>query len=272
MKPSPIRKYLAVLSVGISRTMEYRVNMIASSVLWTAISVFVQASVWKAVYYSSGGAIAGVPADTMLFYIICASICLAFTHSRNVERTAAEEIRNGELNKYLLKPISHLLYTFSASIADRASTVISILVLSTAMAVPLTMYGVIDLSVASCAVALGFLILAIILRFLMSMMITYIAFWLDETWTFHVVLDICLWFLSGMMLPMSILPESVRRISDLLPFQFLAYIPAGLLSGSIPITDSWKLLLIATSWILILWAATMALWRRGIVKFGAYGG
>ncbi|MBS1538830.1 MAG: ABC-2 family transporter protein [Bacteroidetes bacterium] len=267
-----LKKYQAVVRVGISKSMEYRTNFISNSFLWLVITVFVQVCLWQAVYASSDGQIAGSPKSQMMLYIICASICLSLTYSGKIERQAAEEIRNGELNKYLLKPISHLLYTFSASIADRAFAFSFIVLLSVAIGIPATLSGTITLTLSGSLIALGFVLFAVILRFLMSMIISYLAFWMDETWTFHVVLDISLWFLSGMMLPMSILPAPVKQVTDILPFQYLAYIPAGFLSGQLPISSAFGFAGIGASWILILYGITLFIWRRGVIKFGAYGG
>lgn len=267
-----LHKYTAVIRVGISKAMEYRTNFISNSFLWLIITVFVQVCLWQAVYASSNGHIAGSSVSQMMLYIICASICLSLTYSGKVERAAAEEIRNGELNKYLLKPISHLLYTFASSLADRAFGFCFIVLLATIIGISASISGIISLSVMGCLLALLFVIFAIILRFLMSMIISYLAFWMDETWTFHVVLDISLWFLSGMMLPMSILPESVRRISDILPFQYLAYIPAGFLSGRLSQESALSIGGVGVLWIGILWGLTVFIWRRGVLKFGAYGG
>ncbi len=267
-----IRKYTAVIRVGISKAMEYRTNFISNSFLWLIITVFVQVCLWQAVYASSSGHIAGSSVSQMMLYIICASICLSLTYSGKVERAAAEEIRNGELNKYLLKPISHLLYTFASSLADRAFGFFFIVFLGTVIGISASVSGIISLSLAGCLLALLFVIFAVILRFLMSMIISYLAFWMDETWTFHVVLDISLWFLSGMMLPMSILPESVRRVSDILPFQYLAYIPAGFLSGRLSPESAFSIGGVGVLWIGILWGLTVFIWRRGVLKFGAYGG
>jgi len=267
-----LRKYQAVVRVGISKSMEYRTNFISNSFLWLVITVVVQVCLWQAVYASSDGNIAGSAKSQMMLYIICASICLSLTYSGKIERQAAEEIRNGELNKYLLKPISHLLYTFSASIADRVFAFSFIVVLSIAIGIPATLNGTISLSVGGSLIALGFVLFAIILRFLMSMIISYLAFWMDETWTFHVVLDISLWFLSGMMLPMSILPASIKQVTDILPFQFLAYIPAGFLSGQLSVSSALELGFLGLFWIALLYAITLFVWRRGVRKFGAYGG
>lgn len=267
-----ISKYTAVMRVGISKAMEYRTNFISNSFLWLLITVFVQVCLWQAVYASSGGQIAGSSAGEMMLYVVSASICLSLTYSGKVERSAAEEIRNGELNKYLLKPISHLLYTFAASLADRAFGFCFIVFLSVLIGTTASLSGVISLSIAGCSIALVFIVFAIILRFLMSMIISYLAFWMDETWTFHVVLDISLWFLSGMMLPMSILPESVRQVSDILPFQYLAYVPAGFLSGRLSPESALSFGGVGLLWIAILWGLTVFIWRRGVVKFGAYGG
>jgi ABC-2 type transport system permease protein len=269
---SALKIYGAVFRIGAAKSMEYRTNFVSNSFLWLVITAFVQVCLWSAVYGSSNLTVAGTSVSDMMLYVIAASVALSLTHSSKVERAAAEEIRNGDLNKYLLKPVSHLYYTFAASLADRAFGFIFIVVLSVSIGIPLTLNGTISVSIGAACISAGFVVIAVIIRFLMSMIISYLAFWMDETWTFHVVLDISLWFLSGMMLPMNILPPIFRQISETLPFQFLAYIPAGIISRRISTDFTWYFTLIGLSWIVLLYNLTIFVWKRGIVKFGAFGG
>jgi ABC-2 type transport system permease protein len=120
--------------------------------------------------------------------------------------------------------------------------------------------------------ALPLLLLGMLVNFLLGLGISYLAFWMDEVWTLHVVKDISLWFLSGQLLPLSLLPSTAAQISALLPFQHLAYTPAGIMAELIPVSALPGLLAHALLWCGLLSCAVAALWRAGIRRYGAYGG
>jgi ABC-2 type transport system permease protein len=79
-------------------------------------------------------------------------------------------------------------------------------------------------------------------------------------------------FLSGAMLPLSILPAWILPVSNLLPFQYLGYIPSALASGTISIHHAPLYLSMSIVWCLIFWMITKSIWFLGMRKYGAFGG
>jgi len=270
---SIISKYFAVLRTGLSNSMEYRANFIMNNLFGLVISAMVNMYLWKSVFESTAQATIGnMTMADMLVYIATASVCARITQSGRTERNAAEEIRSGDLNKYLLKPISHTIYTLVSSLSEHISALVFIVLLTLVVGIPLAHSAGVEISVVGVLASLPILFCAIIINSLMSVTISYFAFWFDEVWTFHVVKDISLWFLSGQLLPMSALPETARFIASIMPFQYLAYVPAGLIIGKIPAADMLLHLSGAIVWIGILGSITALIWQRGLRRFGAYGG
>jgi ABC-2 type transport system permease protein len=184
----------------------------------------------------------------------------------------AEEIRTGELVRALLKPVPHIGYTLAMACAERL--VALPVVLGAALGVVWVALPWVTVSVVLERLlwALPFLLCGMVVNFLLGLGISYLAFWLDEVWTLHVVKDISLWFLAGQLLPLSLLPEGLRQLSEWLPFQFVAYVPAGILSGLLPVEQLPAFGIRAVLWCGLLAAAVALLWRAGIRRFGGYGG
>lgn len=244
-----------------------------NNLLGLVISAAVNMYLWKAVFDSTHHlTIASMGLNEMLVYIATATLCARITESSRTVRNASEEIRSGELNKYLLKPIAHAAYTLISSFAERATSFAFVALLALAVGLPLAHSIGAHISVVGIILALPILLCALVINSLISITISYLAFWFDEVWTFHVVKDISLWFLSGQLLPMSALPETARLLANILPFQYLAYVPAGLIIGSISPTEFPHYLAGAVAWVGITAGITMLIWHRGLVRFGAYGG
>lgn len=267
------RTYWAVFRTSLSYSMEYRTNFVINNVVGLAVAASVHMYLWKAVFDSTQNmTIAGMGIGQMLVYIAVATLCARITEAGRMVRKASEEIRSGELNKYLLKPISHMMYSLIASLAERASSFAFILVLVLAVGIPLAHNLDVSLSVEGVVLAMPILLCALILNLFISITISYIAFWFDEVWTFHVVKDISLWFLSGQLLPMSALPDTARWIASVLPFQYLAYVPAGFIVGSLTPEQFPQYCAGAVAWVGITAGITALVWQRGLLRFGAYGG
>ncbi len=266
------RAYLAILRVGVSAALMYRANFLFTAGLTLLVGIGVQSFLWTAVYSGqSSRSIAGIPFEQMLLYVVCATLSLSLTRSGRIERMVAEEIRLGELSRYLLKPVGHAGYAIAMAAAERMVTlpvVLGLAAVAMSSILPVPLAKVAEMLLA----ALPLLLLGMLVNFLLGLGISYLAFWMDEVWTLHVVKDISLWFLSGQLLPLSLLPSTAAQISALLPFQHLAYTPAGIMAELIPVSALPGLLAHALLWCGLLSCAVAALWRAGIRRYGAYGG
>jgi ABC-2 type transport system permease protein len=268
-----VRKYLAVLRIGLSNSLEYRANFIMNNIVGLFVGAIVNIYLWKSVYQSTRNlTIGSMNMNDMLAYIALAALCARITQTGRTERNASEDIRSGDLNKYLLKPISHAVYTLVSAMSERISSLVFILIIALAVGIPLAGSAGIHISYTGALLALPILFFAMIINSMISLSLSYLAFWMDEVWTFHVVKDISLWFLSGQIVPMSALPETARTIAAVLPFQYFAYVPAGLISGSISSADAPLYLAGVIAWVGLTALGTSFIWHRGLAKFGAYGG
>jgi ABC-2 type transport system permease protein len=265
----PIRTYIAAFKSGISTLMEYRIDFLINSTLSLMIHALVQILLWKSVFTSKGqGAIQGYTADSMYIYICFVSLCTILTRSGRIERGVGDEIRNGDLNKYLLKPLSHLGFSGAMVAAEKVGTLLFALIIFPF----LVFFTTYQIHITGTVWGMLILLTAIICKFFISMAISYLAFWYEETWTFHIILDISMVFLSGAMLPLSILPAWILPISNLLPFQYFGYIPGALASGTISISHAPFYLIMSILWCLIFWMITKSIWFLGMRKYGAFGG
>lgn len=263
---------LAVFRIGLAKAAEYRTVLLLTSFAAPALNALIQGFLWSAVYHSSGKTELGTLTEHgMVAYCICAALCYAFTGaSRNV-REASEDIRSGGLNKFLLRPVAHDLYTLAAAFAEKVP-ITFIMCLLFGILVFILPDGSVSTEISSLLMTVYCLICGFLIRFFIGLSISYIAFWLEEVWTFHVIIDISLWFLSGMLVPISILPKDVQSYITLLPFQFMSFVPASVLTGQLPHTLYMQYIILGMIWIMAMWGICRLLWWRGIVRFGAYGG
>jgi ABC-2 type transport system permease protein len=271
---SALRLYLAVWRTALVNATEYRVNFFTNTILTSLVAVCVGWYLWHAVYEQKAESIQlrAIPFSVMQAYIIAAVIFFRLSQPGRYERSASNEIRKGDLSKYLLKPIQHWWYVVSASMAERTAALVLVVgMVCVAIAIP-AVYDTMQISFIGCVCAVPILLCAMMIRSCLSLAISYFAFWIDEVWTLHVIQDIAFVFLAGEWGPLSLLPEPFRTISSCLPFQFVSYVPAAMAVGMMSHEQMIFEIIKAVVWSALCFAFMRLLWHKGVKRFGAYGG
>jgi ABC-2 type transport system permease protein len=264
--------YAAVWRTSVSTALEYRTNFFAMGV-WMCLSALVSMSLWSAVYSSSADfSVADMSLRSVLTYIAVAMTCATLTQASRYERAASEDIRTGDLNKYLLRPISHIGYVMAASFGHKTIQMLFTALVVVLVGVPLAWSEGVSLSWSGALYALPILLCGMVMHGFLALALSYLAFWFDEVWTFHAMKDIALGLLAGMIVPLSALPPAAQMISSWLPFQYFVYVPAALMVGTIPADAVPLHYAKALCWTAVMFGIVAGVWRQGLKKFGAYGG
>lgn len=264
-------KYAKVFSLGWQEQMEYRINNLMESLIGI-ISFMVLYFLWSSVYRSNHGQpIAGLGFKEMLTYILLAKFWdWVIDPSSEVDNQVPEDIRNGGLNRFLIRPISDRLYRFSRYLAHkilyglmRIGPVIILIIFLPRIFTIAPYVGWWYLPIAC--------FLALVLQFSFSYTVTVLAFWWLEIWGMLFLKRLIVSFLAGAWLPLTVLPEKFANILMLLPFQSMIFFPVQIVLGKLSIGDIHQGLLIQSVWIMIFITLSSILWTYGMKKYSAAG-
>jgi len=111
--------------------------------------------------------------------------------------------------------------------------------------------------------------LAFLLRFTIQYTFALFAFWTERASAIEDLWLLLFLFLSGMIAPLEIFPDSVRNVIIWLPFPYLIHFPASLLVG-MP-TDIPRSLAVMVAWIALFFGLNRWLWRRGLRQYSGMG-
>jgi ABC-2 type transport system permease protein len=77
---------------------------------------------------------------------------------------------------------------------------------------------------------------------------------------------------SGYLIPVDLFPPGVRAALDVLPFRYQIGLPVEIMTGAHGRAEA--LVLLGRQWVFVAaaGAAMLALWRRGVARYAAYGG
>ena len=96
-----------------------------------------------------------------------------------------------------------------------------------------------------------------------------LCFWTERAAALEKVLLIPYIFLSGLVAPLEVFPESIRSIVMLTPFPYFLSFPARILSGAE--LDYIHDFIVLGLWGLLFWILSSFGWKNGVKNYSAMG-
>lgn len=208
----------------------------------------------------------------MVAYFLLAMVARAFSSMPGLASGIALDIRDGGIKKYILQPIDLVGYLFWHRVAHK---LVYYLIAAVPFGVVFWLLGDFFPEYPPFHIWICFLVslvLAFLIGFLLEALIGLIGFWFLEVSSLLFIYMMLNYFLSGQMIPLDWLPPAVTMWVHLLPFQYLAYFPAALYLGKIPEENLGRELCVMVLWVVVLYLANRVALRRGLKRYGAYGG
>ena len=266
-KIKSFEKYLCCTKAGLQEMLAYRFQYCMGLFL-LLIPFAIKNCIWLLAFRNENE-IAGYTFETILLYN-CLMLIIGSLISTNAHWEIANEIKSGDLSKYLAKPIHHRNYWFSKQTGSKAGQAAYIFLLSgiVYLACPGVFGKIKFIHILAGSVVFA---LAYIMNFLIYYNFSLLSFRFLEISSFFAALELILGFLNGEYLPIDLMPEIWVRISRFLPVNTGIYFVVQTIMG----TYSWREILcklcIQSSWILLLWFCASRGWKRGIKKYESVG-
>src|SRR6476646_7212378 len=118
MSTSRITKYASVFNIGLQNTFVYRWNYFLRA-LFGLIPLAGTVFLWNAVFKERGGELHGYDYSSMIYYYLLAILVSNLVTPTEDEWQIAADIREGQINALLTKPMSYLGYRFSIFCSGR---------------------------------------------------------------------------------------------------------------------------------------------------------
>jgi len=267
-----MQKYWTVAVLGWQDSLVYRFN----ALIWVLYAVLPSVTlmlVWLAAYQSGGHTdIGGYNLPQMMTYYVCVT-ALAVVITPHPEWDMAQQIRNGQITQFIVRPIGYFGYRL---VQETSYQIVKSVMLLPAFALVVWCFrSYIQLPPFDAFRSLLFF-LATLLAYGMLSQIKFLlgisAFWIGEPGGFMEIWGVLTRVFGGGMLPLSLLPTWLQTVSNILPFSSLYAFPMDLLLARATPEE-----IIAGFAKQILWLAVLSLavrwgWRRGLVAYEAYGG
>lgn len=181
------------------------------------------------------------------------------------------EVRQGTLQKRLLRPVHPLLTYWTENVAALPMRFIVVVPIVTATLLWLGV-DILTRDLVQWLIVPLSLLGAFLLTFLaMAAIGTLSLYWESSIAVFDLWLGLYT-VLSGYVMPLELFPEQVRALIGFLPFRQMLAFPVENVLGLIDRKEALTDLGLQWSWVLLFLALALGLWRAGMKRFGAYGG
>ena len=249
----------------------YRWNFVLRS-LFGLFPLLGTVFIWGAIFEAKGGPINHFDYAAVVYYFLLVLALDSLITPGDDEWQVAADIRDGQMNAFLVKPMNYLIYRMALFVSNRILYTLVTLPVVILVFVVFQRYLVWPSSWATWALATLSVLLAGLLQFLISYSVAMLAFWMLEISTVVFIIYSFEYFLSGHMFPLGFMPAHVREIMELLPFPYELYFPISIFMGQVQGAALWHGLLVQFCWVLVAALVANTLWQRGLKRYQAVGG
>ena len=273
--------------ISINERLIYRADFMLGT-LMRFLPTLTQIFLWWAIYdvisnadtadsaAGPDGNIAGYKYGDMVAYYRLVIISRAFSSMPGLTGGIANQIRNGEVKKFLIQPVDMQGCLLMQRIAHKL-----VYYLIAILPFALVFFLCRDFFIEGwpppnvLAVFFASLILSFLLGFYLECCIGLIGFWFLEVTSLTFIYMLMNFLLSGHMFPLELLPAepfNIRQLVEYLPFKYLAYFPAAVFNRKIEGPELYRGLLAEIGWVVFFIVLSRVLWHRGIKRYSGYGG
>lgn len=261
------RAFLAFFGTSFRRNLAYR-SEVWLSILFGLVAIVIQAAIWRALL--GDGAAEGVTVDDMVTYVIITTVISTISLHRLVT-DVDERLRGGDIAIDLVKPMHYPSLQLADQLGRSAFQLAFVVVPMVGIAA--LAFDVQAPAGAPAAVAfVAALAIALLVSFTQGLLLALLAFWFLTTFHFIWANGALLTLFGGAQLPLWFFPDTLETVARLLPYQFVAFVPAAIWLGEISGGEVVGALALGAAWVAIQGAACQLLWSAAVRRLTVQGG
>ncbi|MEN3045293.1 MAG: ABC-2 family transporter protein [Candidatus Hydrothermales bacterium] len=260
-----LRKYIAVSEIMILDALQYKINtfFLLSVILVPPLAYFF---LWKSIY-TQKEIIGNYKLGEIITYYI---ITYFFLETKpRAPWDIAHSIKNGGFSKYITKPINHFFFYFFSEYSYLfvwwITAVFGVVILFFA----LKNYVILPYGLLPFFLSLLFSFFGGVLGFIIEYILNLLAFWVERPFAFLRFFDLTIYFLSGAIIPLDLLP--FKNVFLFLPFKYISFFPARIFIGKEVNINILNELFILFFWIILFYSISQIILYLGRKSYSAPG-
>jgi ABC-2 type transport system permease protein len=261
-----------ILQMCVAERLAYRGDFILGTTM-RFLPIVTQLFLWTAIFSAaSTGTMAGFTRNDVVAYYLLTMVARSFSSMPGLASGLANQIRNGEIKKFLIQPIDLIGFSLIARLGHK---LVYYVIAAVPFAVVFWFCGDYFPPFPGAKVFSAFLaslVLSFLLGFFLEFSLGLMGFWLLEISSLLFVYMLFNFFFSGHMFPLDILPSPWEELVRFMPLKYLAYFPAAVYLGKIPDNRLWLEVGVEAGWVLLFILLSRRLLSAGYNRYSGFGG
>lgn len=232
------------------------------------VEVIIYIFVWQAIYNQTGNA-GGFSIEQMVTYYVLVVTMTPIT-LWGINEDIAHSIRNGNINKELLNPISYFKYYFGVNLGEISFGIV--VAIATFVICGLFWPVVMPESTISIVCFVIIILLGIPITFFIQMITATVGFYSNSIWGMQILRKSIISIFSGIIAPITLFPEWFQKFANILPFKDLVYTPINIWLGQISTNEIIFVIIKLIIWGILLYLIAKTFFNHAVKKVTINGG
>lgn len=257
-------KYWWVARISLTGQLAYVWDLVGRSVFFVLV-LLVFNQLWGA---SLEGSALGLNRTQLVWYLVVTEIIMLSTPS-GPALGIDKDIKSGSIAYIIGRPCNYPLFMFGRYWGETLASMLINTIIGSVTA--LILVGLPQLTPSSLPALTLVMIMAVSLKFFLTLLISLSAFWVEESGPFHWIYGKLLFTIGGLFIPLEFFPGWLQQVARALPFNLILYAPARLMVD----WDINRFIQIIGRQVLWLAAAAILaqlIFNRGVKKLNVHGG
>jgi ABC-2 type transport system permease protein len=262
-----VKNIFEIASITFKERIYYRFDLLLY-IVNRIIEVLVYIFIWIAIYNNSNTENVFSIEQMITYYILVVSISSLVSWGVNEDIGLA--IRNGQISRQLLNPISFFGYYFGIKLGDTLTSLICSV--GTFVACSFIWSVLLPSSIVHFLLFALMIILGIVIVFFIDVIVGMVIFYTSSICGMQILRKSIISIFSGMVAPIFFFPNWFQKIVDILPFKEMVYTPINMYLGLIPINETVFIFIKQLVWIIILYFISKIFFHKAIKNITINGG
>lgn len=263
--------YKQVFKLGLMKAFQYRANFYfgLTSIFFPLL---IQIFLWKGMYASAPERMLyGYTFPQMIMYA-CFACLLAKIISPAFAYEINEDIKNGGLAKYIVRPVNYKLYRFFEFLGEKTSLILFSVLILLIIYITGGYFVYRSINMIRFIIFLPVVCLALVLNFSIFYAVSGLGFWMRESSGVLFIITLVGNIISGGIFPLDIFPHFLQTIFKTLPFSYTNYFSVSILCGTARPGQILNGIILQLFWIAACWGVGELIWKAGMKNYSAVGG
>lgn len=265
-----LKKYWILTRAGILESLRFRISTL-TIILGNIIYMLISYYLWKSIFDSvETNEVNGLTFYETLIYIVLARTLFSFMELYLVWQMG-DKIKTGKISLDIIKPISCYNYLFWSQSGELIVSFFTTL-LPTFLIVFFLTDGTISIGLNILFFCLS-VVFSVVINFNIDFIVGTIGFYTQSIWGINIAKEVTVLLLSGATIPVAFMPDMMKKIVFLLPFQSIYNTPLSLLiDNDMQLKNELLLILLQFFWLVIIIVIRNIFWNKTLKVISINGG